>query len=347
VARLLESHRLSVLGARQIWALQGDEMLGTVRFQEDDAVPQVMWVRPGTAVRVSFRDPRALDLLVHAPNSVDWTVSLPRALRRAQFCSAVAFAQGTPSQPPADGATSEVVVEPQGRAPHVAFSWQLMPGQTGWKPFCIPLAEQGGKSMTLRLRSLPGSTNAFDHVVYRHPRIEIELSPEEAPATESAIVPSNTDLFPLFSQPGPADPLFAIDAGHWRVGGERSPNVVPEWARVAGGYFEWTTPLDIALDDYASLWVRGVPPDSSRMLRVQWEVSVPDGQRVELEIFLPYLADDRSHAYAYDLRLLELPRGCRLSAMRIRRAEGGKQWAGLEELRLLRAARPGGARKGD
>jgi hypothetical protein len=133
--------------------------------------------------------------------------------------------------------------------------------------------------------------------------------------------------------------VFAVDAAHWRVGAERSASVVPEWARVAGGYFEWTEPLDLALDEYASLWVRGVLPDASRMLRVQLEVTTPDGKRAELEPFIPYLGDDRSHAYTYDLRLLELPRGCRLSAMRIRRAEGGQERAGLEDFRLL-PARP-------
>ena len=336
MGRLLESHRFSVFRSQQRWALQGDVMLGNVRYQEDEGVPPVMWMRPGTAAPASFRDARALDLLVHAPNSVAWTVTLPRATRRADFCSAVAFAAGTPTRPPADGATTEVVVEPRRQRPYVAFSWRLVPGQTRWKPFCIPLGEQAGKSITLSLRSLPGPTSAFDHVVFRHPRIEIELGAETAPSDEPATAPSNTDLSPFSPGPGSADAVFAIDAAHWRVGGERSPGFVPAWAGVAGAYFEWTPRLDLALDDYSSLWVRGVPPDSSRMLRIQWEVMLPTGQRVDLEIPIPYLGDDRPHAYSYDLRLLELPRGCRLSAMRIRRAEGGKPWAGLEELRLLK-----------
>ena len=116
LAQPLERHHLSVFAPHQEWTLQGDFIFDSVRIDETPNIPDIFWSADQTVTPVSWRDYRHLNLFLHTPNSISWTVSLPPNVERADFHSAIDISRSTPVDPSEDGVQCEVYLKPDGAA---------------------------------------------------------------------------------------------------------------------------------------------------------------------------------------------------------------------------------------
>lgn len=315
-ARFLEKNRLATFGNRQRWSLQGDFISEQVRLQENPNIPDIAWSRDLRAQFVPFTAPHRLNLFLHAPNTVEWTVRLPAKLKRAELHSAVAISASAPEDPVADGVFFEVQAVSEGREGQRLFAQYLGPEQREWVPFRVSLKPYAGRTVTLRFGSSPGGNLGQDWTMLRFPYIDLELEPEEkngAPHPVSEIRPENTDLNPLGPKPGLEDAILLP---------------APE------------APLDLCLADFSHLVFR-IPKRAGfypRTVTFRLRIGGPQGYAREFSVPLIPLAGIES--YRFDLKLLELDQKARLTGLEILpvAAFPDKPMIGIEAVRLTRKA---------
>ena len=89
----LEKDHLNVFSPQQEWSLQGDFILDTVRLHEMVGVPGVFWSPDLTTQRAPFDSPQHLNLVLHSPNAVDWTITIPENTRQVTLNMAITISQ--------------------------------------------------------------------------------------------------------------------------------------------------------------------------------------------------------------------------------------------------------------
>jgi len=350
LAETVERHHLSAFAPRQRWTLQGDFILDSVKVHEVAGVPDVAWSADLTNNRVKFTDYHHLNLFVHTPNSVSWTVSLPSDLKSAAFHSAVAISESAPLDPAADGLTFEVHIQPAGGADTVAFFRSVAASDRDWQEFSVDLAGYAGQTITLTLTSSPGLSNAFDWAMFRFPFIDLETERSDI-ITEPAqmILPSNTDLSPAFTRPTPGDYRFEItDPGVWEAKGLQpvaNGNAgAGTWSvGGAGSSLRLVRPIDLRLADYTHFYVRMAASFETfpRAMKIFYMLDDMGGFDDSHSVIIPLLAGGEMHEYTYDLKLLELDQGARLTGIMIEPLQGpaisGANQIQITDFRLIRA----------
>ncbi len=171
----LKDHRLSIFSSHQVWTLQGDSFLDSVKLHRDRAVPKIFWVSAHSMERAPISDYHRLNLFLHSPNAVTWTVNLPKDLKKAEFRSAVSISPSAPFEEGADGITFQVYVERPGTEPKLLYNHKVKAEDREWSEFRIPLEEFAGQTISLRLAASPGDNFIHDWGLFRFPHLEIEL----------------------------------------------------------------------------------------------------------------------------------------------------------------------------
>ncbi|MCZ2097627.1 MAG: hypothetical protein LC121_15445, partial [Anaerolineae bacterium] len=175
LAAPLERHALSNFAPHQVWTLQGDFGLSNVQIQETPGVPGIVWslADDSRLSRSSWDDFRHLNLFLHSPNAIRWTISLPANVTRAVFHSAAALSGSANSGAEADGVRFEVFVEAEDGSRQSVFSRAMTPDETAWEPFTVPLQAYAGQTITLALTSDMLGNVAYDWAMYRYPYIDV------------------------------------------------------------------------------------------------------------------------------------------------------------------------------
>lgn len=348
---LLEKHRLSVFSDHQQWTLQGDFILDTVHVKKTPGLPDVWWSADLGSTRLPFSDYRHLNLFLHTPNSVSWTVSLPANLKQADFHSAVAVSEAAPREPIADGIIFEVNIEARGKPAARAFSQYLRPDQREWHPFTIPLSDYAGQTLTLRLTSSAGGNLAYDWAMYRYPYIDLYLN-GSAPTVnaDEQKRPSNTDLSPRFVTTTPDD--LRLDVSNSQLWRATNMEVSGGQSGASGTWLitdqdpaiEYIGPLNVRLGDYSHFYIRmSVPPEiERRAVKIYYKVNEQVGFHETLAVAVPLLGDAGLHSYSYDLKLLEMSYDTRLTGIMIKPVYGpaatGQNRVQITDFRLIKSA---------
>jgi hypothetical protein len=336
MGEVLERHNLSVFSPRQRWTLQGDFVLDAVRVTKTPGIPDTFWSTGVTASPVSWAHYQHLNLFLHAPNAVEWTVTLPPNTKHATFHSAVAMGQLAS----AEGITFEVAILPARGNRELAFSHYVAATQR-WQPFQLSLDRYAGSTITIAIVShSEDSTGGWG--VYRHPYIQVVLHPD-LPIKEVVVAPSNTDVGASIDLTVSDYQFEVTDASSWDITG-----MVP----VSGQQAVWkivdhdpnlryVAPFNICLFDYTHIYVKmAASPDiTPRALQVYYLL---DGQSTFQEahsLTIPLLADGEFYAYTYDFKLLALPQQTYLTGIRIdpvyRAASAGDSYVQIEDIRLI------------
>lgn len=314
LARPLEAHNLSVFAPRQEWTLQGDFGLDNVRIKQTPGVPEISWSADLTNKPMPWSSYKHLNLFLHTPNAIEWTIYLPANLVRADFHSAAAISQSAQPAPGTDGVTFQMYLDVEGKGNTLAFSEHLGPNEQQWHPFTVPLTEYAGKTITIRLTSSPGQNVSWDWAMYRYPHIDVEVDPKvpvDPTAGPGRFVPLRT----------PSDAVFDVnDPSIWEVSGmQRAPGEggkTPKWVIDGEPSLTYLRPLNLPLGNYTHIYVRmAASPDIfPRLMRVyvrlQWETAFR-------EIQIPLFRDGELHDYSYDLKLLGLPKKQELAEIRL------------------------------
>jgi hypothetical protein len=295
------------------------------------------WADPGGR-RLPWWHYRHLDLFVHSPNAVTWSVSLPASTTRAVLHSAAAL--GPVDDPGADGVTFEVSVERPPEPSRVGFRRRMGPRERRWVPFTVDLAGYAGQTITLRFTSAPERTLNADWALYRHPYIDLTLDPArpavDPPASRDRPVASAADLV-----------LDPADAAAWRATTMRplsvEPAAPPAWQVEGHPRLDFLKPFRACLADYTHFLVRvGASADiRPRAMRVSYRV---EGASPAAGSFaIPLEAAAGLHEYTYDLKLLELDQKARLTGLSLAPVETapatGERRVEIAEIRLIRDER--------
>jgi len=317
LGRPLAEHRLSVFAPRQEWTLQGDYILESVRLHEAAGSPEVYWSPDLTGSKSDFTDYNHLNLVLGAPNSVSWSVSLPEDLENAVFHSGVSATKAGASGTAAATVTMSLHIEEAGAETQTpeAFSWSLDAGERSWHSFSVPLTEYAGKSITLRLSAGGQSGGPLGFFKYPHIDVAIKSSGDRAASAEG-VGPSNTDLSPACPAPGPQDyHLDMTDVSKWKTEGlvpAPSPGqVVNAWLiSEANPSLEYTAPMDVDLSSYSRFFIRMAASAEidHRAVRIYYKTDPAQEFNDGMVLVIPLLADGEMHTYTYDLKLTGIRR---------------------------------------
>jgi hypothetical protein len=174
----LERHGLSVFAPRQRWLLQGDFVLPTVQVEESAGAPESFWSLDRTLEgRSPPGDYRHLNLMLHTPNSVLWTVHLPDNLERAELRSAAALGLPQRGSIPEEGLALAVVLQQAGRPDILLYADSLPGGSRRWHPFRLSLSGYAGRTVTLRFTAQPAPGSGGGWLALQGPALYVTVSP--------------------------------------------------------------------------------------------------------------------------------------------------------------------------
>lgn len=311
MAQILEKHRWSVFSDREKWSLQGSYILARTRSFNGDGVPPVFWSLNGSSDRVPFSDFRNLDLFLHAPNRVEWSLSLPPDLEWAFFDSAVALSASLPKDAQSDGVTAQLWLVEEGLAPQLLFAKTLTSQDREWSPVRVSLRPYIGKKIKLILQSEPNGGLGHDWLTFRHPLIALERG-EWAPPT-GQVSPENVDWAESDSRPSRIrraidlqDPV-AVKAHELKPLGGQDYEVMatlPHWE------IELADPPSLNDNERLLFSLKAPVEIFPRTACIDLRTEASGGYQHYIQV--PLLGDEASHRYSYDLKLLEVPKGTKI-----------------------------------
>lgn len=348
LARSLEPHHLSVFASHQRWTLQGDFALDTVRITETPGVPDIFWSADLTTSPVKWSHYKHLNLFLHTPNSVEWTVSLPANIKSAGFHSAIAVSRSAPKGlTPSDGIVFETSITSATESNEPVFSQHVTLNQRTWQPFHISLDRYAGTTITIEITSRSGDT-VGDWAMYRYPYIDLYLHPDSS-AKNTAIKPSNTDLGSIPKLTSSDFSFDVAELGLWEVAGmapvlgEQSMHNM--WVVDQNPTMRYALPLSICLSNYTHVYVQmAASPDiKPRALQIYYLLDGQSSFREARSLTIPLLADGELHEYTYDLKLLELQKRIHLTGIRLDPVYGasssGDNQVQIKDMRLIHSQR--------
>ncbi|MFO1463160.1 MAG: hypothetical protein U1F66_05240 [bacterium] len=310
LARPLERSGLSVFAKKQKWLLQGDFILSKVRVFESLGIPNIRWISGEDGKPYGWDDFRRLDLFLHSPNSVEWTLTIPENLRHAFFDSAVRISPDAPKSNLSDGLVAKILLIREGEEPVELFKRKFGPRERSWVPVRASLLPYAGTEVKIVFQSDALKNPIHDWLTFRSPSLELELEGANIPSGNRSLSPENTELGESFSGPQEGDLLLPIDqARFWRSQGGR--------LSVDAGAVE----LETLGKDQSMVFERELEADSGRFSKVYFKIAMDprlslraakvqvdfqNRTRFSKEFLVPLLQDGNEHQYTFDFKLLDL-----------------------------------------
>lgn len=351
LAEPLEHHALSSFAPHQVWTLQGDFGLSNVQVQETPGVPGVVWslADDSRVNRSGWDDFRHLNLFLHSPNAIHWTISLPLNVTRADFHSGAALSSSVDSGVEGDGVRFEVFVKAGDGSRQSVYSRVMTPDETAWEPFIVPLQAYAGQTITLTLTSDMLGNVAYDWAMYQYPYIDVYF--DTTRGSTAAALDLNRLLPPL------SDADYQFDLADWnrinlRPGSGANTWEPDEQANNPSLPAVVYDTMEICLSDYDYFYFRmGENSDSSEgvYLELNYLMDQPSGwteaaldetlPTLNYPVFrLPFVRDGEIHEYYYPVRLLELDDPAVLRGIRLVPVSGGSSRVTIEDFRLIRGS---------
>lgn len=313
LAEPLRKHMLSAFAPEQTWSLQGDFAIGKVSVNDYFSADGVEFIQGRNANRrKSWSSMEHLNLFVAPNHSVRWDMRIPEQAQSAQFASAVCSAERSTN----DGGTVELQV--LSSADSKVLLRQNIDVGNDWRPIELSLLPYRGKDISILLS--PAQDKASCDSVWRYPRIDLVLIRDAQNVSQPVpLHPANTELYATV--PAPTDRDLSFDGfpnESWNVAGlqlsdaRKLPvttfNTIAPMAAISTA-----TPLNIDLSKYSELYVEMSASEHFDLRAMYFTMRFSDGTMRTFCISL--LPDEKLHQYTYDLKLLEVPSKCTLTAI--------------------------------
>jgi hypothetical protein len=307
----LERYHLSPFGPHQKWMLQGDFVLDSVRIEEHAGVPDVRWSADRSLAFVNWSDYRHLNLVLHTPNAIEWTITLPEHVQQADFHTALAISTSAEETLEADGTTFEISAYPAGASVserEILLHQYLNAHHHEWLPVHIPLERYVGQTITLRLTSYSGENTDQDWAMYRFPFIDVHMDVDHADAGPPVLVHQRT-----FPPTTTHDLVFNVtDGSKWATTDmdllTATKGITSAWLLGSQPALHYQETLHARLSDYSHMLVR-VGPTGHALHPQGMHVLVSTNYGRQAVVRFVLFSDDTMHTYSYDLKLLELEQG--------------------------------------
>lgn len=329
---VLERHGLLGFGKHQQWTLQGDSFLNNVLYSQKPNISLPIWTDAAWPIHpVPWHDYHHLDMAIKAPQVVTWRVTLPPessgALRTACCPAAIK------SEDSFHGTNATITIRNVSKDSSPRRSVVLLRSldrNTTWKKMEQRLDQFAGQDLEIQFSSTPRQAAAAssslpnqepDWIVFQYPRIDLVLK-DGTYGTKNATVskrlastisrPCNTDLSPEF--PGYKDSGTILNAV---PGGENEFDAVNSVARNFSH-------LQLSATTHGGVGAGALI------------VTFKYANYPEFAAVLPLLPDAKTHAYTYDLKLLQAPGDARLESIGFR-SQNENQTIQVSDVKLLKA----------
>lgn len=349
LAEPLEKHQLSVFSSHQTRTLQGDFILDTVRLENVPDRHLIYWSSDWGRTVDSWEDYRHLNLVIPSLGQVEWQVKIPQNAREAIFYTAIA-SQNSQSSPVSF--TFEIESENGVRIDRIVKI--LKRDRSSWYPLSIPLTQYIGQTISLHFQIEVSGDSPQTVGIYRYPFIDLNLQSNKKVEKTQEVIPSNTDLSPIFPAKTSQDFQFNLrDRRLWNINGleipypETNPN--SKWfVESLPPSLEYNAPLNLCWLDYAyfSIEMAVSPEIYPQTLKVDYRSSDRETFHKDDYFKIPLIADGQIHGYTYKIRLLDLEKETRLAGIRIHPfvvhgildtgAQKEENWVKITDLRFLR-----------
>lgn len=329
---VLERHGLLGFGKRQQWTLQGDCFLNNVLYSQKPDISLPIWTDAAWPIHpMPWHDYHHLDMAIKAPQVVRWRLTLPPEssgfLRTA--CSPAAIK----SDDSFNGTNATITIRNISKDSSPRRSAVLLRSldrNSTWKKMEQRLDQFAGQDVEIQFSATPRQAAAAscsfpnqepDWIVFQYPRIDLVLK-DGTYGTKNATTsrrlastisrPCNTDLSPEF--PGYKDSGTILNAV---PGAENEFDAVNSVARNFSH-------LQLSANTHGGIGAGALI------------VTFKYANYPEFATVLPLLPDAKTHAYTYDLKLLQAPGDARLESVGFR-SQNEDQKIQVSEVKLLKA----------
>ncbi|MEM9538795.1 MAG: hypothetical protein AAGA60_04700 [Cyanobacteria bacterium P01_E01_bin.42] len=320
LAEPLEKHQLSVFSSQQTKTLQGDFILDTARVQDTPDRRLIYWSPDFGQTVSSWQDYRHLNLVIPTLGEVTWRVKIPQNTQKAIFQTAIAM-QNSQANP----VSFAIEIEAENGVRSDRLVKTLKRNRRSWYPVSIPLTQYSGQTISLHFQVNSRQENSQAIGIYRYPSIDLNLQPKKNVAETRGVIPSNTDLSPIFPTKTPRDFQFDLrDRNLWKIDGLEmsSPEIDPtsKWfVESLPPSLEYNAPLNLCWLDYTyfSIDIAVSPAIHPQALKVDYRSNNRETFHKDDYFKIPLIADGQIHGYTYKIRLLDLEKEARLAGIRI------------------------------
>ena len=318
LGRPLGKNQLSANGRQQQWSLQGDFIFNQVEVKRVAQTDPIGWFEGLQGDRTAWAGIKRwhhLDLMLHSPNIIRWTVEFPEYMETAVLKSAVGARNDGKDYPAADGFTFVVRIEGDQAAQKTVFEKLVSKDEQNWLPFSVDLSAYKGKQITIEFTSLPGKNNIADWAMVQYPVIDVKVARHVDTRQNVRYTPENTDEFSGFHNPVVGDLVWdGTDLNVWSLSNLEAVKAQPGFYRGdEDPYFLRKEPFNACLADYAYFYVEFALPkgtqDGDRVAQIFYQLN--DGQPFleERSVRFSAYSDGKVHGYTYPIRLLDLDAG--------------------------------------
>lgn len=306
-------HRLSCFAARQTWSLQGDFILPVVQFVNHNPAHYAHWIterklksHPG------YSDPEHLTLAVPTTSKVIWTLNFPSAVKQANLHFDLAAASRTHD--------TSLLIKILGKDEAPLCSPVKLNANSSWHSYSIPFDSRNSAQTTIVLECTNSRNEAEEQVLLKYPTVNCKFdSWQSASAPVHTLHPSNVDNAPDDFGSIVSTQLLDTDwQNSWTLNDIQLTDT-GEFSNFVGSNAQARLTYKRTLDIDPSNWTE---------FFIEFSESVNAKPRLCLcQFFLnngkmkngiiPILADEKMHRYCYELKLLQLDPGERITFMQI------------------------------
>lgn len=340
LARPLAAKGLAAFSNKQEVSLQSEFLFANVQFEPATSKGQCAFVDGRRQCK--WNVPEKLNLAIKGKSAVFWTIDLASDISSARFVSDLDFVFTGHSCTYADGPTAKLVVYEAGdkSAPLLEKVWY---SALYSQPISIDLHDFLGKSIVIELSAEADSCST---AVFSYPRLELEKSIAALASKPSK--PENTDLSDSFRRPEKSDLCWSL----------RYEPELPAIFNIEGlkplgrslyllekqfACFTYKSNLVIDPAQFDRFYIELAADNSIKPRAVCCQLLL-NGNRLE-SLLVPLLADEAVHGYSFELKLLDLKAGDKITGFKVLPAylfapNGDKNVLQIERVGFLR-------RKGD
>ena len=308
LATPLALNQLSVFSPHQDWLLQGDYLLDSVKSTCSSA-NKPYWAND--TIASPWYDYNKLDLVLPPKTAVDWEIHLPQETRSAIFKSSYRGPIQTDEKGPA---LYTIYLIKNGKTDKT-IGGGVPPGNHKWNPIEMDLSNLRGQTATLHIQT----ANSGPSVTFMHPTVSVDLNKPAIVPDHYGICPQNTELNPTFPVLDTTSKSVLLDTFSLVKGsGQLTPDSHWQFSSKDGQIeIRNQKPLAITLKDFSKICFTASASDQWAPRAVLIDLYIADTAK-PYTAAVPLLGDNKVHSYSYDLKLLEMPVGAKLSGLTIR-----------------------------
>lgn len=305
-------NRLSCFGDKQTWSLQGDFILPVVQFVNCGSSKYSRWIsdlNPGS--HTDYSAPEHLTLAVPTTSKVIWTLKLPAVVNKASLVFDLAAVSQVP--------TMDLFVKILGKDGAPICPPKRLEATSSWRACALPLEIQKSAQFTIVFECADSRRKENGQVLLKYPRINFQFDSCGQSAPVPALRPSNVD--DAADEFGEVVAVLQLDndwKSAWTLnnvqlfdqGSDYRFSGISSEARLA-----YKKPLDIDPGEWTEFFFEFRESEKVKPRFVLCQFFLENGKMKNA--IVPIMTDEKPHRYCYELKLLQMEPGERISFIQI------------------------------